>query len=119
MTLNAAVAGKAILNFHLHNFANQQTKGARLAFYLALDVGGTKTEYVLADDTRELARVRGGTIKRMRTDADTAAQNLDKALAELAALQAAHGRPALIAACRSDRNAAMQGRRHGLAISAS
>jgi glucosamine kinase len=64
--------------------ANQ--KGARLAFYLALDVGGTKTEYVLADETRELARVRGGTIKRMRTDADTAAQNLDKALAELTAL---------------------------------
>jgi N-acetylglucosamine kinase-like BadF-type ATPase len=61
-------------------------KGARLAFYLALDVGGTKTEYVLADDTRELARVRGGTIKRMRTDADTAAQNFDKALAELTAL---------------------------------
>jgi glucosamine kinase len=57
-----------------------------LAFYLALDVGGTKTEYVLADDTRELARVRGGTIKRMRTDADTAARNLDKALAELTAL---------------------------------
>jgi glucosamine kinase len=57
-----------------------------LAFYLAVDVGGTKTEYVLADDTRELARVRGGTIKRMRTDADTAAQNLDKALAELTAL---------------------------------
>jgi glucosamine kinase len=57
-----------------------------LAFYLALDVGGTKTEYVLADETRELARVRGGTIKRMRTDADTAAKNLDKALAELTAL---------------------------------
>jgi glucosamine kinase len=57
-----------------------------LAFYLAVDVGGTKTEYVLADDTRELARVRGGTIKRMRADADTAAQNLDKALAELTAL---------------------------------
>jgi len=57
-----------------------------LAFYLALDVGGTKTEYVLADETRELARVRGGTIKRMRTDANTAAQNLDKALAELTAL---------------------------------
>jgi glucosamine kinase len=57
-----------------------------LAFYLALDVGGTKTEYVLADETRELARVRGGTIKRMRTDADTATQNLDKALAELTAL---------------------------------
>ena len=57
-----------------------------MAFYLALDAGGTKTEYVLADETHELARVRGGTIKRMRTDADTAAQNLDKALAELTAL---------------------------------
>ncbi|NYF52441.1 N-acetylglucosamine kinase [Tunturiibacter gelidoferens] len=57
-----------------------------MAFYLALDVGGTKTEYVLADDTHELARVRGGTIKRMRTDASTATQNLDKALAELTAL---------------------------------
>jgi glucosamine kinase len=57
-----------------------------LAFYLALDVGGTKTEYVLADDTHELARVRGGTIKRMRTDANTATGNLDKALAELTAL---------------------------------
>ena len=52
-----------------------------MAFYLALDVGGTKTEYVLADDTHELARVRGGTIKRMRTDATTATQNLDAALA--------------------------------------
>ena len=57
-----------------------------MAFYLALDVGGTKTEYVLADDTQELARVRGGTIKRMRIDANTAAQNLDKALAELTGL---------------------------------
>jgi glucosamine kinase len=57
-----------------------------LAFYLGLDVGGTKTEYVLADDTHELARVRGGTIKRMRTDASTATQNLDRALAELTAL---------------------------------
>ncbi len=56
-----------------------------MPFYLALDVGGTKTEYVLADDTHELARVRGGTIKRMRTDATTAAHNLDHALAALTA----------------------------------
>ncbi|MDQ2833717.1 MAG: ATPase [Acidobacteriota bacterium] len=54
-----------------------------MAFYLALDAGGTKTEYVLANDTHELARVRGGTIKRMRTDADTAARNFADALAEL------------------------------------
>jgi N-acetylglucosamine kinase-like BadF-type ATPase len=56
-----------------------------LAFYLALDVGGTKTEYVLADETSELARVRGGTIKRMRTDATSAQENLDKALIEIEA----------------------------------
>ncbi|MBS1822078.1 MAG: ATPase [Acidobacteria bacterium] len=54
-----------------------------MAFYLALDVGGTKTEYVLADETTELARVRGGTIKRMRTDASSAQANLNKALKEL------------------------------------
>lgn len=54
-----------------------------MAFYLAVDVGGTKTEYVLADETRELARVLGGTIKRMRTDAKSAQLNLNQALAEL------------------------------------
>jgi N-acetylglucosamine kinase-like BadF-type ATPase len=57
-----------------------------MAFYLALDVGGTKTDYLLGDETRELARVRTGTIKRMRTDASTAAANLDQALAELTEL---------------------------------
>jgi glucosamine kinase len=67
-------------------FLKFERRGRRLAFYLALDLGGTKTEYVLADETRELARVRGGTIKRMRTDANTATQNLEKALAELTAL---------------------------------
>jgi glucosamine kinase len=57
-----------------------------MAYYLALDIGGTKTDYLLADETRELARVRTGTIKRMRTDASTAAANLDEALTELTAL---------------------------------
>ncbi len=56
-----------------------------MAFFLALDVGGTKTDYVLADETRELARVRTGTIKRLRTDARTATANLEQALAELTA----------------------------------
>ena len=56
-----------------------------MSFFLALDAGGTKTDYVLADETRELARVRTGTIKRMRTDAVTACQNLESALAELSA----------------------------------
>jgi glucosamine kinase len=54
-----------------------------MSFFLALDAGGTKTDYVLADETRELARVRTGTIKRMRVDAATAAQNLESALAQL------------------------------------
>lgn len=57
-----------------------------LAFYLALDVGGTKTEYVLADETHELARVRSGTIKRMRTDESSAQENLDKAFSEIEAV---------------------------------
>jgi glucosamine kinase len=54
-----------------------------MSFFLALDAGGTKTDYVLADEMRELARVRSGTIKRMRTDAATAAKNLEQALTEL------------------------------------
>jgi N-acetylglucosamine kinase-like BadF-type ATPase len=54
-----------------------------MSLFLALDAGGTKTDYVLADDTRELARVRTGTIKRMRTDAVTATTNLEAALSAL------------------------------------
>ena len=54
-----------------------------MAFYLAVDAGGTKTGFLLADETRELARASTGTIKRMRADADTAAQNLDRGLHEV------------------------------------
>jgi len=57
-----------------------------MSFFLALDAGGTKTDYLLADETRVLARLRSGTIKRMRTDSDTASANLDSALAQLSAL---------------------------------
>jgi len=53
--------------------------------FLAIDAGGTKTDYLLGREDRELARVRGGTIKRMRADAPTAVGNLDAALAELTA----------------------------------
>jgi glucosamine kinase len=56
-----------------------------MSFFLALDAGGTKTDYLLADETRELARVRTGTIKRMRVDAATATQNLESALTQLSA----------------------------------
>lgn len=56
-----------------------------MAFFLALDVGGTKTDYVLADETRVLARVRSSTIKRMRVDAPTALANFEGALKALTA----------------------------------
>ena len=54
-----------------------------MTIYLAVDAGGTKTEFLLADQTRELARVRTGTIKRMRTDDVTATHNLEAGLADL------------------------------------
>ena len=54
--------------------------------YLAIDNGGTKADYLLADDTRELARARSGTLKRLRADAATAAASLDAGLAQLSAL---------------------------------
>ena len=57
-----------------------------MAVFLAIDAGGTKTDYVLADQTTELARVRSGTIKRMRADAATTAANLEEALGTLTAL---------------------------------
>src|ERR1700761_4067835 len=54
-----------------------------MSFFLALDAGGTKTDYVLADETRELARVRTGTIKRMRVRAAIAGRNLESGVAQL------------------------------------
>jgi N-acetylglucosamine kinase-like BadF-type ATPase len=54
-----------------------------MAYFLAIDAGGTKTDFVLADEMRVLARHRTGTIKRLRTDTDTALRNLDAGLAEL------------------------------------
>ncbi len=54
-----------------------------MPLYLAADAGGTKTDLVLATDTGIVARVRTGTIKRLRADAETAQHNLDAALAEL------------------------------------
>ena len=57
-----------------------------MTYFLGIDAGGTKTDYVLADETRELARVRTGTIKRMRIDSETATANLDSALEQLTAV---------------------------------
>jgi N-acetylglucosamine kinase-like BadF-type ATPase len=57
-----------------------------LGYFLGVDAGGTKTEFLLGDATRELARVRVGSIKRMRVSADDAEANLRKALTELTRL---------------------------------
>ena len=54
-----------------------------MGLFLAVDAGGTRTTFLLADDHRELARSVTGTIKRMRADAATTAGNLDIALNEL------------------------------------
>jgi glucosamine kinase len=54
-----------------------------MAFFLAVDAGGTKADLLLADETHEIARVRTGTIKRMRADIATVTRNLDAALTEL------------------------------------
>jgi glucosamine kinase len=52
-------------------------------YFLGVDAGGTKAEFVLGDATRELARVRTGTIKRMKADAATAEANLREGLQAL------------------------------------
>jgi len=54
-----------------------------MPYFLGVDAGGTKTEFVLGDESRELARVRAGTIKRMKADAETAEVNLETALKQL------------------------------------
>lgn len=54
-----------------------------MAYYLAVDAGGTKAEFLLSDGERELARAMTGTIKRVNTDAADAAKNLEAALADL------------------------------------
>ncbi|HEV2276642.1 MAG TPA: BadF/BadG/BcrA/BcrD ATPase family protein [Acidobacteriaceae bacterium] len=54
-----------------------------MEYFLGVDAGGTKAEFVLGDATRELARVRTGTIKRMKADAATAEKNLEAGLRQL------------------------------------
>lgn len=54
-----------------------------MQYFLGVDAGGTKTAFVLGDETRELARARTGTIKRMKADAATAEANLRDGLRQL------------------------------------
>jgi glucosamine kinase len=66
-----------------------------MAYFLAVDSGGSKAEFLLAQDVpdqnvpgkadRELKRAVTGTIKRVNVDADAAEKNLVSALAELEA----------------------------------
>jgi glucosamine kinase len=56
-----------------------------LAYFLGVDAGGTKTEFLLGDESRELGRVQTGSIKRLRRDEAATEQNLTYALSELAA----------------------------------
>lgn len=52
--------------------------------YLAVDAGGTKTEFVIADDERVLARVTGKTLKIMNVGAAEATSRLRHHLDEVA-----------------------------------
>lgn len=54
-----------------------------MAYYLAVDAGGSKTEFLLAEEDRELGRSLTGTIKRVNADEAQARNNLRAALAEL------------------------------------
>jgi N-acetylglucosamine kinase-like BadF-type ATPase len=54
-----------------------------MAYYLAVDAGGTKAEFLLAEEERELARVRCRTIKRTNADEAQTRASLEQALHEL------------------------------------
>ncbi len=57
-----------------------------MAYYLAVDAGGTKTDFALADETHILARAQSATIKLLRTDAASASSALEEALRKLTAV---------------------------------
>ena len=56
-----------------------------MSLFLAIDAGGTRTQCLLADDTRVLARATAGTIKLMRVSEREATARLQAMLAEVAA----------------------------------
>ncbi|MDR3727638.1 MAG: BadF/BadG/BcrA/BcrD ATPase family protein [Terracidiphilus sp.] len=56
-----------------------------MQYFLGVDAGGTKTDFLLGDETSTLARVRTGSIKRMKASAETAEANLQNALRQLTA----------------------------------
>ncbi len=56
-----------------------------MSHFLAIDAGGTKTQCLLADETRVLARATTGTVKPMRVGEPEATARLQAMLAEVAA----------------------------------
>ncbi len=54
-----------------------------MAYYLAVDAGGSKAEFLLTEDNRELGRALTATIKRVNADEDKAESNLRDAIMEL------------------------------------
>jgi N-acetylglucosamine kinase-like BadF-type ATPase len=56
-----------------------------MSHFLAIDAGGTKTQCLLADESRALARATTGTVKLMRVGEDEATARLQAMLAEVAA----------------------------------
>jgi glucosamine kinase len=57
-----------------------------MSVYLAVDAGGTKTECVIADDERVLARVTGETVKIMQVGAPEATARLRQLLEEASSI---------------------------------
>src|SRR5579875_836526 len=57
-----------------------------MGVYLAVDAGGTKTECVVADDERILARVTGETVKIMNVGAPEATARLRHIVGEAGAI---------------------------------
>lgn len=67
-----------------------------MPFYLAVDSGGTKAEFLLADETREIKRVFSGAIRPINANTDAARQNIANTLAEI---ECAAGVPLSEVAC--------------------
>jgi glucosamine kinase len=57
-----------------------------MSLYLAIDAGGTKTECLLADDRRILARASTGTVKLMRVSEEEATARLQSILEKVASV---------------------------------
>ena len=57
-----------------------------MSYFLGVDAGGTKAEFLLGDESHDLGRVRTGTLYRMRADVNTVEANLDNAFRQLSAI---------------------------------